>query len=79
MTLNNNVVDIETAVTSRYNPQWIMDNRPSDDTVEISQWLQTSYGVQKHLASRCADNFLRACMCQLSDIKIEFKPLLETV
>lgn len=79
-TNESNVVDIETATTDRYNPKWIMNNRPSDDAVEIAEWLKTSYGLQEHIARRCADNFLRACVAQLyNGIELVFEPMLKVV
>ena len=75
----DNVVNIETAITDKYNPQWIMNNRPSDEGIEIIAWLE-SLGLQEHLARRCYDNFIRACMAQLFDgIELVFQPALKAV
>lgn len=59
--------------------QWVFENRPSDDSVQVLSWLE-SLGLRDFEARRVHDLFIRFCMWSMfKGIELKFKPPLKTV
>lgn len=59
--------------------QWVFENRPSDDSVEMLNWLE-SLGLRDFEARRVHSLFIRFCVWSMfKGIEINFKPSLSVV
>ena len=59
--------------------QWVFENRPSDDSVEVLSWLE-SLGLEDYEARRIHDLFIRFCVYSLfNGIELKFEPTLKVV
>ena len=75
MVMASNVTSIEEILANKYNPHFIMNNRPSDEGEEIITWLK-SFGLKPHLDRRFYDNFIHACLVQVfNGIELKFTPV----